>query len=301
MCALVARDYTREYARMDAVRDAALAAEAERRQLRPALSNFLRRGRQRNTQESGFRRMDRCRQALQAIDRRGWERSYHQRQFHDQFLRACTRVFWKTEQHGEFARCHQKILEQTGWDHLSQEILVSTPRRFGKTISVSMFAAAMIYSAPNVEVSIYSTCKRISQKLLRNIHKFLELIYTELGTEPYRVERLNMEEIAVWGPEGDSDLRIVNSYPSKVNGRLAQPHTRESGAHTVGASRAACCAHWSAELRRSAGTASPGMPRMPAVRCLCSQPVACTHCPRAPHACRVHRGPAPRNRCVSCQ
>ena len=225
MCALVARDYAREYARLDALRDAAAVAEAERRQVRSALSNFLRKSmQQRDAKPSGFRRMEKCRQALQAIDRRGWERSFHQRQFHDQFMRACTRVFWKTEPDGEFARCHQTILDQTGWDHLSQEILVSTPRRFGKTISVSMFAAAMIYSAPSVEVSIYSTCKRISQKLLRNIHKFLDLIYTELGTEPYRVERLNMEEIALWGPEGESDLRIVNSYPSKVTTIFAHSH-----------------------------------------------------------------------------
>ena len=31
--------------------------------------------------------------------------------------------------------------------------------RFGKTISVSMFAAAMLYSCPGLEMSIYSTCK----------------------------------------------------------------------------------------------------------------------------------------------
>ena len=210
-------NYTQSYARFDAMREEQEEAEIERKKVRSALSNFLRRGQEINFKQSGFRRMDRCRQALQAIDRRGWERSYHQRQFHDQFLRACARVFWKTEKHGEFARCHQQVLEQNGWSHLSQEILVSTPRRFGKTISVSMFAAAMIYSAPNVEVSIYSTCKRISQKLLRNIHKFLEMIYLELGTEPYRIERMNMEEIAVYGPEGSGDLRIVNSYPSKVN------------------------------------------------------------------------------------
>ena len=79
--------------------------------------------------------------------------------FHDNFIRACARIFWKREEHGVFAKDHQRILEVNGWDHLSQEVLVSTPRRFGKTISVSMFAAAMLYSCPNLEMSIYSTCK----------------------------------------------------------------------------------------------------------------------------------------------
>ena len=32
---------------------------------------------------------------MEALDRRGWERSYHQRYFHDNFIRACARVFWK--------------------------------------------------------------------------------------------------------------------------------------------------------------------------------------------------------------
>ena len=54
-----------------------------------------------------------------------------------------------------------------------------------------MFAAAMLYSCPNLELSIYSTCKRISQKLLRNVMRFLELIYMELNVPPYKRLRVN--------------------------------------------------------------------------------------------------------------
>lgn len=111
------------------------------------------------TKCNGFQRMLKCRRALDALDRKGWQRSFHQRMFHDNFIRACARIFWKREPHGVFAKDHQRILEVNGWDHLSQEVLVSTPRRFGKTISVSMFSAAMLYSCPNLEMSIYSTCK----------------------------------------------------------------------------------------------------------------------------------------------
>ena len=98
---------------------------------------------------------------------------------------------------------------------------MSTPRRFGKTISVSMFAAALMYSAPAMELSIYSTCKRISQKLLRNIMKFLEMIYLELGVPAFKVLRQNSEEVHVAGPEGHGDVRVVNSYPSKIGAFLA--------------------------------------------------------------------------------
>jgi hypothetical protein len=165
---------------------------------------------------NGFARMQACRRALAALDRRGWERSYHQKLFHDQYIRACARIFFKHDQSGAFNRAHQKILELNGWDSLPQEVLISTPRRFGKTISVSMFAAAMIFACPQFELSIYSTCKRISQKLLRNITKFLEIIHTELAIAPSKVLRLNSEEIHIKGNEGPMDIRIVNSYPSKV-------------------------------------------------------------------------------------
>ena len=117
-------------------------------------------------------RMRECRNALAHLDTCGWNRSFHQRQFHEDFLKACTRTFWKMEPLGSFARCHKQVLQENSWEHLVQEVLISTPRRFSKTISVSMFAAAMLYSAPAVEFSIYSTCKRISQKLLRGVIKF---------------------------------------------------------------------------------------------------------------------------------
>ena len=55
-----------------------------------------------------------------------------------------------------------------------------------------------------------------SHKLLRNIDKFLHLIYAELGIPHYRVIRCNMEEIVLKGPHSNMDVRIVNSYPSKV-------------------------------------------------------------------------------------
>lgn len=88
-----------------------------------------RRAQQAMSASSGFQRIELCRKALEALDLHGWQRSYHQKMFHETFMRACARVFWKTEKPGQFARDHQKILQFNGWDHLSQEILVSTPRR----------------------------------------------------------------------------------------------------------------------------------------------------------------------------
>ena len=84
-----------------------------------------------------------------------------------------------------------------------------------------MFAAAMLFSTPSLELSIYSTCKRISQKLMRNVTKFLNLIYEALPNEPKMpIIRCNMEEVLLQGPDGVQDVRIVNSYPSQLTGSL---------------------------------------------------------------------------------
>lgn len=99
----------------------------EKNTRRPAIQNYMRGSNK--AERNGFTIMHKCRQALEALDRRGWQRSFHQRLFHDHFIRACVRIFWKREPDGAFARDHQSILEINGWDHLSQEVLVSTPRR----------------------------------------------------------------------------------------------------------------------------------------------------------------------------
>ena len=92
-----------------------------------------------NLQKSsnGFERMRQCRLALEALDVSGWKRSYHQRMFHDAYIAACARPFWKLDPPGAFARAHQKILDINNWDNLAQEILISTPRRFGNMIIVN--------------------------------------------------------------------------------------------------------------------------------------------------------------------
>lgn len=172
---------------------------------------------------NGIKRIQLCRQGLDALDRRGWNRSFHQRLFHEEYLKSCARIFFKRDGPGAFAKYHNRLLELNSWDSTPQEILVSTPRRFGKTISVSMFAAAMVFACPNLELSIYSTCKRISQKLLRNIVKFLDLIFLEMGVPPYKILRMNSEEVHVEGNEGHGDVRVVNSYPSKI-GTLFYAH-----------------------------------------------------------------------------
>lgn len=194
------------------------------------------------TKIDGFSRLRRLRAGLAALDRSGWERSYHQRVFHEEFINAIVRVLFKTDPPGAFERSYPRLLESNNWTKthqvavlqcvfrhieftvltlgLWQEILISTPRRFGKTISVCLFVAALMYAAPSIEISIYSTCKRISQKLLRNCMKFLQSIH-DAEREPYmEFARKSMDEVGSISTSTDVALSLLLSTHSCVRPHL---------------------------------------------------------------------------------
>jgi hypothetical protein len=45
----------------------------------------------------GILRINTCRRALDALDRSGWDRSFHQRLFHEEYLKSCARIFFKRD------------------------------------------------------------------------------------------------------------------------------------------------------------------------------------------------------------
>ena len=55
--------------------------------------------------EDGFSRMEKCRYALRVLDDSGWKRSFHQREFHEAYIRAVrtqTPLIWPATTHSLF-------------------------------------------------------------------------------------------------------------------------------------------------------------------------------------------------------
>ena len=75
------------------------------------------------------------------------------------------------------------------------------------------------------------TGKRISQKLLRNIVKFLTIIYDVLRIVPMHYLKQTTDEVEMRGPESKYDSRKLNSYPSKVISCTSTQPGRFSGLH----------------------------------------------------------------------
>jgi hypothetical protein len=66
---------------------------------------------------------------LTIIDTMGFERSRHQLIFHDAFKKAVARVIYKED----WGSSKPLIMRKYGWTRCASEVLISTPRRFGKT------------------------------------------------------------------------------------------------------------------------------------------------------------------------
>jgi len=101
------------------------------------------------------------------LDGMGLTRSMVQRGFHDQMIRACLAHIYGPELDTQLDR----VLRANGWADLQEQVMIVTPRRFGKTYSVAMFVIAIAWSCNIIEQAIFSTGRRASQKLLELIYK----------------------------------------------------------------------------------------------------------------------------------
>eukprot|EP00854_Cymbomonas_tetramitiformis_P000187 gene189-327_t len=97
------------------------------------------------------------------LDSFGMERTNSQKQFHKAFLGATLAHIYGAV---DFERHRTRILAQNNLSDPSFEVLVVTPRRWGKTTSVAMFVAALLLSVADMWVSVFSTGQRASSSLL---------------------------------------------------------------------------------------------------------------------------------------
>ena len=134
-----------------------------------------------------------------------WTRSNTQRRFHEAFLNACVRYLYS---HDASPPDYREIMEANGWVDIRQQCLCMTPRRFGKTVAVGMFVAAMALVVPGCEQAIFSTGRRASGKLL-------ELVSQLIGQVPGGAERISKSnQETVWVVHPCGAVSKINSYPS---------------------------------------------------------------------------------------
>ncbi len=144
--------------------------------------------------------------ALNQLDSLGYKRSKGQRQFHKAFIGACLKKIYGDEIYRDLGR----ILKEYDLDELKSDVILCTPRRFGKTMAVALFAAAYIFTQPSAEISIFSTGRRASRKILALIWQMIVKLAGSAGI----VVAYNQECLEVRGP-GTTTSKCY-SYPSRV-------------------------------------------------------------------------------------
>ncbi|KAK3289740.1 hypothetical protein CYMTET_2869 [Cymbomonas tetramitiformis] len=147
------------------------------------------------------------------LDSFGMERTNSQKQFHKAFLGATLAHIYGP---GDFERHRTRILAQNNMSDPSFEVLVVTPRRWGKTTSVAMFVAALLLSVADMWVSVFSTGQRASSSLLEQVCKMI--CHVPRGSS--RILRRNQEQVFIKG-DASSDVRRLYSYPSSVQGEVS--------------------------------------------------------------------------------
>ena len=152
---------------------------------------------------------------LQAIDKRYMKRSMGQREFHQAFTVACLPHIIGED---EFEKHRAYYLDKFDLDEFKSEVLVTTPRRFGKTTAVSMFVAALLCCCERMWISIFSTGKRASKALLQQVKEIIDTI----PNMTKRITSSNVEEL--WmnpiGCNKKAQEARCFSYPSSVKASI---------------------------------------------------------------------------------
>lgn len=160
----------------------------------------------RSSESTGDDRLAKLRKALDSF---GVVRSKDQKHFHNEMIRAVLPQIYNTDLEANVER----LLAENNWADIQQQLMIVTPRRWGKTWSVAMFVAAFAYACGGTEQSIFSTGRRASQKLLELVYKFLcKLHGAKESIMKYNVETIWMEGDA----PGEEHATKIFSYPSKV-------------------------------------------------------------------------------------
>lgn len=148
----------------------------------------------------------RLRNIRKTLNSLGIIRSADQITFHEAFIQACLPHIY-----GEDWNSHSvRVLQEMNVKEIHYEVLCMTPRRWGKTWSVSIFVLALLVCVPGIRICVFSTGKRASGSLMQIVLDFLQKVPG--GSE--RVMKQNQEELFISPP--NSKAKSASSSASQV-------------------------------------------------------------------------------------
>jgi len=122
---------------------------------------------------------------------------------------------------GEELHAHMvRILRERNWSEFRTEAIFEAPRRFGKTVAISMDAAAELVTQPGNatseyghDICVYSNNHRASKMLLLQTYKFVKVICADPRFGG-KIESINKNESIEFHTK-DSYINLMYAYPAK--------------------------------------------------------------------------------------
>ena len=106
------------------------------------------------------------------LDSFRWTRTAAQVMFHNYFTQAMLKRVYGSSWEANAVR----VLAEHGLTDLETEVMIMTPRRYGKTVAVSMWVVPALLHIPGIEIGIFSTGQRASSMLMGMAAGFLREI-----------------------------------------------------------------------------------------------------------------------------
>lgn len=149
-----------------------------------------------------------------------FKRNAMQRRAIDFYIQATLRAIFGSD----FGHNIAKLRQMFRLTELRQEVLVSAPRRNGKTYATCMFSSAVMCAVPNITIACFSTGRRASRAFLLTTYKMIVF----LGFRDW-IKEFNQEVMVLKNPKDDRDERKISSFPSRPDiGRVFQSDSNSS-------------------------------------------------------------------------
>lgn len=169
--------------------------------------------------EAGHALMDTVRDNMVKYDDNAgiWVRSPDQAEIMDIYQKAICGIVYK-----DLMRTHlPDILEYNGFDECTGGLVVSAPRRFGKTLCIAIWAAILLVSIPGIEMLVISQDGKAADKNTGILGAILRILKTIFNVKEF--DRKNQFQIAIqYSP---TDVRFIKSYSLGSNNALVYNYT----------------------------------------------------------------------------
>lgn len=162
----------------------------------------------------GHARMRDIRRAFDAMNTPGNVASPQQSEIQEMCIRAAARVVYTRS---VFEDNQLEIMRANNWSkkEMEQWILVSAPRRLGKTFALVRTDVALLLSIPNIFIVVFATTFEQANKLVEEVKKLLESHFPQQRIK-YTV---NEGKLRVYFP--NNDVRTIVACSSSVDVRFA--------------------------------------------------------------------------------